>query len=161
MGLSTSDLETMVWSARGPCVVFAPDFTIVAANEAYLEAAKQTRALVIGKTIVEAFPENPDAPDAAGPRELRASIERVLSTRAAERLPVARYDIRRPEEDGGGFEERHRDGFTYPVLDDEGRVGYLIHQFEDVTERRLSSVDGTVADVTERRRTEEELRASE
>jgi hypothetical protein len=52
------------------------------------------------------FPDNPDDPHASGVHNLRASLERVLSGRASDAMAVQKYDIRRPESEGGAFEER-------------------------------------------------------
>lgn len=49
-------------------------------------------------------------------------------------MSVQRYDIRRPEHEGGGFEERYWSPINSPVLDGAGRVRYVIHKAEDVTE---------------------------
>jgi len=128
------DFDALFKSAPGIFMVLRPDFTIVAANDACLEAAMVERGAILGKDVFEAFPENPDDPAAAGQASLRASLEKVLRTRAADRMPITRYDLRRPAERGGGFEERFWNPSNYPVLDDEGRVAYIVHQTEDVTE---------------------------
>jgi len=43
------------------------------------------------------FPDNPDDPAASGAANLRASLERVLATRAPDTMAVQKYDIRRPD----------------------------------------------------------------
>lgn len=48
------------------------------------------------------FPDNPDDPKAEGVRNLPASLERVRQDRVADAMPVQKYDIRRPESEGGG-----------------------------------------------------------
>jgi len=49
-------------------------------------------------------------------------------------MALQRYDVPRPASLGGGFEERYWSPLDTPVLDAEGRVAYLIHRVEDVTE---------------------------
>ena len=49
-------------------------------------------------------------------------------------MPVQKYDIRRPDDEGGGFEERFWSPVNSPVCDEEGAVPYIIHRVEDVTE---------------------------
>jgi len=65
---------------------------------------------------------------------LRASLERVRRTAKPDTMAVQKYDIRRPEPEGGGFEVRHWSPVNSPVLDDLRRVRYIIHRAEDVTE---------------------------
>ena len=49
-------------------------------------------------------------------------------------MPVQKYDIRRPESEGGGFEERYWSPQNSPVLGSDREVAYIIHCVEDVTE---------------------------
>src|SRR5207245_9514573 len=46
---------------------------------------------------------------------------------------VQKYDIRRPESEGGGFEERYWSPVNSPVLGADGKVAYIIHRVEDRT----------------------------
>lgn len=49
-------------------------------------------------------------------------------------MAVQQYDIRRPDADGGGFEERHWSPVNTPVFGPDGELAYIIHRVEDVTE---------------------------
>ena len=49
-------------------------------------------------------------------------------------MAVQKYDIRRPVEDGGGFEVRWWSPVNLPVPDSSGELRYIIHRVEDVTE---------------------------
>jgi PAS domain S-box-containing protein len=115
------------------CLVLDREFRMVAATEARLLGTMRRRDEVIGQYLFDLFPDNPDDPSATGMRNLRASLERVLRTKAPDAMPVQKYDIRRPEEEGGGFEERYWSPINSPLLDRNGEVAYLIHRVEDVT----------------------------
>jgi PAS domain S-box-containing protein len=65
---------------------------------------------------------------------LKASLDRVLRNRAADTMALQKYDIRRPEPEGGGFEERYWSPFNSPVFDQNQKLTYIIHRVEDVTE---------------------------
>jgi hypothetical protein len=91
-----------------------------------------SRDAILGRGLF--FPDNPDTPAADGVRNLRASLMRVLAHRTADRMAVQKYDIRRPEAAGGGFEERYWSPVNTPVLDPDGEVQSIIHCVEDVTE---------------------------
>ncbi len=131
MRRGSPDFRLLFESAPGLYLVLAPDLTIVATSEAYLRATMTRREQILGRGIFDVFPDNPDDPAATGVQNLRASLERVLKDRAPDAMAVQRYDIRTPE---GGFEERFWSPVSSPVLDAEGRLAYIIHRVEDVTE---------------------------
>ncbi len=111
-----------------------PDFTIVAASDAYLRATLTRREEFIGRGLFDVFPDNPADPAATGVGNLRSSLERVLKTRLPHTMAVQKYDIRRPESEGGGFEERYWTPVNTPLLGDDGAVRFVMHRAEDVTE---------------------------
>jgi PAS domain S-box-containing protein len=123
-------------AAPGKFLVLAPpDYRIVAASDAYLAATMTRREGIQGRPLFEVFPEDPtDAADPAssGVANLRASLERVCARRVTDVMAVQRYPIPRP--DGQGFEERYWTPVNTPVCDPEGRLEYIIHRVEDVTE---------------------------
>jgi signal transduction histidine kinase len=49
-------------------------------------------------------------------------------------MAVQKYDIRRSQEEGGGFEERYWSPVNSPVLGPDNELAYIIHRVEDVTE---------------------------
>jgi signal transduction histidine kinase len=111
-----------------------PDLTIVAVSDAYLRATMTTRDAIVGRRLFDVFPDNPSDPDASGTRNLGASLDRVLQERLSDTMAVQKYDIRRPESEGGGFDERFWSPVNSPVLDSDGTIAYIIHRVEDVTE---------------------------
>lgn len=115
-------------------LVLSPGFHIDAVNEAYLQATMTTRQGILGRPLFEVFPDNPEVPFLDGTRNLRASLERVIQSRVPDTMAVQRYDIRRPESAGGGFEERYWSPLNVPVFDEHGKVAWIVHRVEDVTE---------------------------
>lgn len=89
---------------------------------------------IMGKIIFDAFPDNPDDPQATGVLNLRRSLESVLKTKKSDTMAIQKYDIRRPKEEGGGFEARYWSPINTPVLAPDYSVKYIIHRVEDVTE---------------------------
>jgi signal transduction histidine kinase len=108
----------------------APHFTMVAATDARLAATHTTRD-TLGKPLFEIFPDNPDDSAASGTDNLRASLERVLSTRAADTMAVQKYDIRGPD---GSFQTKYWSPKNIPLLSASGEVLYILHRVEDVTD---------------------------
>jgi PAS domain S-box-containing protein len=50
-------------------------------------------------------------------------------------MAIQKYDIGRPTESGGDFEERWWSQKNFPVIGSRGEVAYIIHSVEDVTEK--------------------------
>jgi signal transduction histidine kinase/ActR/RegA family two-component response regulator/HPt (histidine-containing phosphotransfer) domain-containing protein len=128
------DFRRLFESVPGLYLVLTPDLAIAAASDAYLRATLTKREQIVGRDLFEVFPDNPDDPAATGTHNLRASLERVLATGAADSMALQKYDIPVPKARGGGFEERYWSPANYPVLDDAGAVAWIIHSAEDVTE---------------------------
>lgn len=128
------DFRALFESAPGLYLVLTRELEIVAVSEAYLAATMTARDQILGRSLFDVFPDNPDDPQATGVANLRASLERVLSLGRADTMAVQKYDIRRPESDGGGFEERFWSPLNSPVFDERGGIRYIIHRVEDVTE---------------------------
>lgn len=116
-------------------LVLLPDLRIAEASDAYLRATMTTRDKILGRDIFEVFPDDPAEHDADGVANLRASLARVLLHRRPDLMPVQRYPIRRPDCEGGHFEERYWSPLNSPVLRDDSSLAYIIHRVEDVTER--------------------------
>ena len=129
------DFQMLFEGAPGCFLVLDPAFVIVAVSDAYLQATLTKRDDVLGQGLFEVFPDNPDDPAASGVSNLTASLMRVLDRRAPDTMKIQKYDIRRPDDLGGGFEERYWSPVNTPVLDDRGEVRYIIHRVEDVTEQ--------------------------
>ncbi|MBV8844982.1 MAG: response regulator [Bryobacterales bacterium] len=133
----------MFESVPGLYLVLTPNLEIIAASDAYLEATKTSRDAIIGRGIFDVFPDNPEDTAASGVRNLRASLSRVLESKIPDTMPIQKYDIRRPETEGGGFEERFWSPINSPVFNERGELVYVIHRVEDVTSfvRLKASVD--------------------
>jgi len=132
--LLAPDFRQLFEFAPGLYLVLAPDLNIIAVSEAYLQATMTTRDKIIGRGLFEIFPDNPNDPKATGVRNLSASLASVIKNKKIDVMAVQKYDIRRPETEGGGFEERYWSPVNSPVLDAQGEIRYIIHRVEDVTE---------------------------
>lgn len=144
------DFRALFEAAPAPCLVLTPDLDIIAVSDAYLRATMTTRPKLLGRHLFEVFPDNPNDPNASGVRNLRASLDRVRESRQSDVMAVQKYDIPRPESEGGGFEERYWSPMNSPVLGPAGEVRYIIHRVEDVTDFiRLKQRDHEQQKVTE------------
>ncbi|ELY61483.1 PAS/PAC sensor signal transduction histidine kinase [Natronococcus amylolyticus DSM 10524] len=113
-------------------IVQPGDYEAVAVSDAYLDATMTDRAEILGKSLFEIFPNNPDDP-AEGVENLRESLERVAETGEADVMPVTHYPIPDRTSDRDEFEERWWSPTNSPVLTTTGEIDYIIHSVEDVT----------------------------
>ena len=130
----TLDFQVLFQSAPDLYLVLSPDLKIVTVSDAYLRATLTKRQEILDRGIFEVFPDNPGDPEATGVRNLQSSLKRVLQYKMADTMAVQKYDIRRPEAEGGGFEERHCSPVNSPVLGPDGQILYIIQSVKDVTE---------------------------
>jgi signal transduction histidine kinase len=129
------DFKLLFEGAPGLFLVLKPDpqFTILGASDAYLRATLAERRNVVGRGLFEVFPDDPNDPHARGARDLRASLERVVESKRPDAMAVQKRDVRRPESEGGGSEERFLSPVNAPVLAPGGELEYIVHHIEDVT----------------------------
>ena len=118
-------------SLPGAYLVLKPDLTIAAVSDAYLEATMTRREQILGRVLFDAFPENPDDPSATGVTNLMASLKRVLQNATTDTMAIQKYAVRRPD---GVFEDRYWSPVNSPVIGADGRIEYVIHRVEDVTD---------------------------
>lgn len=134
-------------------------FPIVDASDAYLRATYTERSAIVGRSLFEVFPDNPQDTRATGVTNLRLSLKRVLTERRPDTMAVQKYAIRRPVSRGGGFEERYWSLLNAPVFGPDGRMLFIVHRVEDVTE--LSPTNQAAARDDDSTRLEVMLRAQE
>ncbi|MDQ2821088.1 MAG: ATP-binding protein [Pseudomonadota bacterium] len=124
-----------------PYLVLSLQLTIVAANAAYLQLVRRSFANLGGRSIFDAFPDNPDDPHADGVARLRQSLARVLATGQADKMAVQKYDV--ADVDGGElFQPRYWKPVNIPVRDSAGEVCHILHTIEEVTAAHLRKQRG-------------------
>ena len=134
LSISTDHFQALFESSPASFLIMLPDidFTIVAVTEDYLRDTLTKREDIIGRPLFEVFPDNPDAPESHSTRLLAESFRRVIATKSVDIMALLRYDIRRP--DGSGFEQRYWRPVNKPTLSPDGKILYLIHRAQDVTD---------------------------
>jgi signal transduction histidine kinase/ActR/RegA family two-component response regulator len=132
--LAQVNFRALFEAAPGLYLVLDPELRIVAVSDAYLSGTMTRREEIIGRGMFEVFPDNPEDPEATGVSNLSASLDRVRRQKVPDTMAVQKYDIQRPDQEGGGFEERYWSPKNTPVLDEDGELAYIIHRVQDVTE---------------------------
>ena len=124
------DFRIIFEALPGAYCVLDPDLVIIAASDAYLRDTRMSRAGIVGRPITEVFPGRPDP---RGIATLRASLDIVRSDQVADTIVVDRYDI--PAAGPGGEPDaRYWNLVNVPVPGPEGRLAYIIHWLDDVTD---------------------------
>ena len=136
------DFQQVFESIPGLYLVLDPELRIVSATDAYARTVMIGRDMLVGKMIFDVFSGSPDDSHSAGVKSLAASLRRVLQKRTGDATAVQKFDVRRPPEKGGGFEERHWSTLNSPVLAPDGSVAWIIHGVEDVTELVRAAAEG-------------------
>jgi PAS domain S-box-containing protein len=116
-------------ASPNPYLVLDRDLNIAGANQAYLRSTKRKLEDIVGRWAWDAFPT-----DEATLEQSVASFERVLRTGTPDTMALLRFDIPRPEADGGGFEVRYWSITHTPVFDESGNVALVLQHPIDVTE---------------------------
>jgi PAS domain-containing protein len=155
------DFRALFESAPGLYLVLDPGLAIIAVSNAYCAATMTKRDEIVGRSLFDVFPDNPDEPDATGATNLKASLARVQTCLRPDAMALQKYDIRRPDTEGGGFEVRYWSPLNAPVLDGAGKLRWIIHRVEDVTELVRARSDAShLREFREQHRIVSELRAA-
>ncbi|UOR06129.1 PAS domain-containing protein [Hymenobacter aerilatus] len=105
--------------------------TVLDNTDSHVAVSLKSRNQVVGKPLFEAYP-------VASQNEadiLAGSHAHVRQHHTPHTMPLIRYDLERPAEQGGGFEERYWQATHYPILDEQGSLVYVLQKTEDVTEQ--------------------------
>ena len=122
--------DAVFQSLPRPTVLLDTDFVIRAVNKAYLTATTREADELVDVPMFDAFPDNPDDPDADGVANLNRSLERAARFRRPDHMIVQRYDIHHSA--SGEWVLRHWSPTNTPVVEDDHVVA-LLHQVVDVT----------------------------
>lgn len=113
-----------------------PEAIILDVNDAFLKTSSRKRQDLIGTSVFDAFPANPDDPGDTGESDLRRSLSRVLATGEPDTMPAQRYPIRIDSPAGEArYEERFWSAVNTPVFGDGAQMRCIAHTTEDVTDR--------------------------
>ncbi|MBO2008146.1 PAS domain-containing protein [Hymenobacter negativus] len=125
------DYQHLFRSLPDSFLVMAPDATILDNTDSHVAASLKSREEVLGRTLFEAYP----SVDQNQGDVIAASHEHVRQHLEPHTMPLIRYDLEVPAEQGGGFEEMYWQATHYPVLNEQGQLQYIVQRTQNVTEQ--------------------------
>lgn len=130
-----------------------PEATILDNTDSHVAVSLKSREDAVGKPFFEAYP----ASDESGAAQIRESHEHVRRHLEPHTMPLIRYDLARPEEQGGGLEEFYWQATHYPIINSQGELQYILQRTQNVTEqlraaRAAAEAQQKLADEQERTR---------
>lgn len=113
-----------------------PRYSVMAVSEGFLKLTGKIKNQIIGKGLGEAFSPHPDNAVHAEVRNIKSSLQEVITTKKAHQMPVVRFDVTDKENQSS---ERVWKITNSPLLSDKGEVLFIINSIEDLT-REVSLV---------------------
>ncbi|MBJ6111360.1 PAS domain-containing protein [Hymenobacter sp. BT523] len=135
------DYQRLFRSLPDNFLLMAPDATIVDNTDSHVAASLKSREEAVGRTLFEAYP----SVDQNQGDIIAASHEHVRQHLEPHAMPVIRYDLAKPAEQGGGFEEMYWQATHYPVLDEQGQLQYILQRTQNVTEQLRAAQEAAKA----------------
>ena len=111
-----------------------PRFTVTAATADYYKRLKANKQALIGRGIVEVSFDHFLSADQLTNANLLASLEQVVATNQSSEITVRRN---RTMTDANDVAAQDCTIFNKPVFDENGKLTYIIHSFEDVAEATI------------------------
>ncbi|SNC59458.1 PAS domain S-box-containing protein [Hymenobacter gelipurpurascens] len=127
------DYQYLFHSLPENFLLIAPnaEATIIDNTDSHVAVSLKSREEVVDKPFFEAFPAT-DEQSAAVIRESHEHVRRHLEPHT---MPLIRYDLERPAEQGGGLEELYWEATHYPILSPQGELQFILQRTQDVTEQ--------------------------
>jgi PAS domain-containing protein len=113
----------------------APGLLYVETNASYLAVTDLTREDIVGRSLFQRFPDNPEDPSADGIHSLYTLLREVAATRQTGALELMRYDLQGPD---GAFHERYWQPVASALLDSAGCLVLLRVVVCEMTEQVLA-----------------------
>jgi PAS domain S-box-containing protein len=132
MADSTIDYRAVFRTLPGALALLTPEGVILDVNEGFLDAAGRELGQVLGRSLFDAFPENPADPGDHGPAQLRGSFARVVASGERDVMSPIRYDVEDPGRPGE-FEERYWAIINTPLRSESGEVTLIASKSDEVT----------------------------
>ena len=126
------DFAALFDALPGPASVVDRELRYVAANPAYLAVVGTRWEQLAGRSMLQAFPNDPADPNNASATFVRESLLRVFGTGEPDEIAFIPYRV--PRVPGGPAELRYWSSTHTPLRGADGRTQYVVQQTQDVTQ---------------------------
>jgi PAS domain S-box-containing protein len=132
-----ADFQLLFEALPGSYLVLDPELMLVAISDELAAATNINRERDLGRFVFDVFPDDPNNP--SGFQTWRSSLTQVLSTLKSDIMPVVKYSVRYSSGDSEGFTEKYWRPANFPVLGADGKLRYIIHRTEEITDLQITS----------------------
>ncbi|MBC7651948.1 MAG: PAS domain-containing protein [Deinococcales bacterium] len=123
------------------------NFSITEANTAYLNLRNTTLKTIVGKSIFEIMPHNPENDNIYALKKLKESLEIVVSTAKSHKIILQQFFIP-TKDDATILETKYWLIENTPILNQSGTVDSILHSVVDNTELRQN--EDKIKDINKR-----------
>ncbi|MEJ7646211.1 MAG: ATP-binding protein [Chryseolinea sp.] len=113
----------------------APTFTLVAASNDFLSLTGLRKEDILHRGLFVCLPQNPNDGISTREQNIKGSFESVIKNKLSHELPSQRYDIR---DSHGNFLLRYWKYKSFPLLDINGDVAYIVHNATNITDDAIA-----------------------
>ncbi|MHA6246423.1 PAS domain-containing protein [Pontibacter sp. CAU 1760] len=118
----------------GLYLLLSPDFTILGCTVLYSKVANFNIEDTIGRNIFDTFPKKPNSANQRAKEDLLISLNHVVKEKEPHIMPLLRFDVPVAAGKEGEFEERFWNTTNTPVLNEKGKLIYILHETRDITD---------------------------
>lgn len=139
--LPPADFELVFQALVTPHAVVSPELVILAANDALVRTMGRATQGLVGCSVYDAFPPNPDPGGRQRVAPWLHGLEHARQHLRPHTIEPQRYDVLRPD---GRYEVRYWQGSVRPLLAPDGTLRHLLVRAEDVTRRVQAEHQGSL-----------------
>jgi len=136
--MNANSLVSIFKATPLPMLVLLPDdplYTISEVNAAFLNAVNRKESDILGKSVFDIFPGNPDLKNEEKDYLLQ-SFRKVIGEKKADKMAVQKCVLEIGESNNP--ETRYFECENFPLLSDSGEIEHIVFSAKDVTEKEMA-----------------------
>ena len=131
---AAAQFERLFSAVPGNVLVLEPgSWKVLAISDAFVDAAGIKKSNFLGRSLFDVLPDEGETPEAVSMRQVRSSLNRVLTTGEADQPGIVYYPVPVTGEDPSDNGHRLWIAVNTPVKAADGAQRYVMCTFEDVT----------------------------